>query len=92
MTKITIEQIENHRNGIGGEPFWIVKFRDPRIPMLAIVFPLEEGQTWNGRVAVFNQELLSKGEIRFGWNSYRGDVYEHALREAISEHERKLTQ
>ena len=90
MTKITIEQIEYHRNGVMGEGFWIVKFKDisTRAPMLAIVFLLEEGQTWNGRVAVFNQELLSKGEIRFGWNSYRGHHYETVLRQAIYEHER----
>jgi hypothetical protein len=86
--KFKIQQIEYHRNGISGEPFNVVKFHDPENgDMLGIVFPLDEGETWNGRVAVFKLDLLAQGNISFGQNSWRGDHYEKELRDAIGKDE-----
>lgn len=86
-----IEQVAYHRNGISGQSFHVVTFRqfedsvltpDEQPKMVAIVF---EGR---GHVAVFNRELLGRGVIDFGLvedggNSWRGDQFEDELRAAI---------
>ena len=89
--KIDIHQIAYHRNGVGGVGFYAVTFRDKdeKREMVASVFPLEDGQTWNGMVSVFDINLLGKGEITFGENSWRGDRYEPSLREAIAVYEKE---
>ncbi len=80
-----VQAIEYHRNGISGEGFHIVKFTDTENgEMLGIVFPLDKGETWNGRVAIFQQDLLAQGNVTFGQNSWRGDNYEGELRAAIA--------
>ena len=78
---LTILEIAHHRNGISGAPFSIIRFRDntENKSMLGIVFEK------SAHVAVFDFELLAKGEIRFIHNSWRGDFYEKALRDAIQE-------
>jgi hypothetical protein len=73
---VTIDRIARHRNG-GGAPFHLVLFRDPAGRKLAVVFERV------GHVAVFELDQAHRGEIRFGHNSFRGDVYEPLLREAI---------
>jgi hypothetical protein len=78
---VTIEQIARHRNGVFGEPFHVVLFRDPVSRKLAVVF----GQP--NHVAVLDLEHAHRGEIRFGFNSFRGDVYEPLLRDAITRFE-----
>ena len=45
--------------------------------MLGIVFEKKS------HVAVFNLDKLAVGNITFGVNSWRGDHYEHPLRNAI---------
>lgn len=83
---LTIEEVDYHRNGVGGIGFHIVKFTQPSEgPMLGIVFPED------GAVAVFNRDKLKEDEIRFFYNSWRGDVYEPYLREAIRLSEDKLS-
>jgi len=78
--KLTIENIQYHRNGISGAPFHVILFRDPdEGRMLGIVFE----QTYH--VAVFNLDKLAVGNIAFGVNSWRGDRYEPPLRRAILE-------
>jgi len=73
-----IENIQRHRNGITGAPFWAVTLKDPdHGRMLGIVF--EE----QGHVAVFNIDKLAQGDIAFGSNSWRGDHYEPQLRRSI---------
>ena len=42
----------------------------------------------NPRVAVIDPALASKGNIKFGENSWRGDCYSYALAEAIEEKEK----
>lgn len=83
-TQIQIQQIEPHRNGVSGEPFYAVLFLDPSEPearFVASVFPGE------GTVAVLEIGRLAAGDIEFGSNSWRGDRYEPALRRAIAEYE-----
>ena len=104
---LKIQQVEYHRNGVGGEGFHVIRFKDHGKNMLASVFGLEpcgsrfehddcsaceyfgEGSQCllhsrtNGRVAVFDVDLLTAGEIRMGYNSWRGDEFERELREAI---------
>jgi hypothetical protein len=74
-----VQQVEYHRNGVGGDPFWVVTFtsaEDGR-PMVGIVFSEQY------RTAVFNRELLGQGVIAFGQNSFRGDCFDAELRAAI---------
>jgi len=91
---LIIEEIAHHRNGVSGESFDVIKFVCPENGnMIGIVFDLNwihdhktqtaRQQTWNGRVAVLNRDLLAEGNIRFGENSWRGDHYEQDLRDAI---------
>lgn len=77
-----LESIDYHRNGVSGEPFRVLTFHDTEHgPMVGIVFEAE------GHCAVFNRALLGQGDIRFGYNSYRGDYYEPQLRAWIKEYE-----
>ena len=76
--KITVKSIAYHRNGVSGEPFQVVLFDSEGYSnMVAILFPEPF------HVAVLNVDQLAKGEIRFWYNSYRGDVFESDLRDAI---------
>ncbi len=78
--KLHIEQIQHHRNGISGAPFHVLIFRDPEVGrMLGIVFDQKY------HVAAFNLDKLFVGDIAFGSNSWRGDVYEPQLRRAITQ-------
>jgi len=77
--KLSIENIQHHRNGVCGAPFHVLIFRDPdEGRMVGIVF--EQGY----HVAVFNLDKLAVGNIAFGVNSWRGDHYERPLRNAIT--------
>lgn len=79
---LKILQLDYHRNGVGGNGFYIIAFdfeedEGNQRKMVGIVF---EDQ---GNCAVFDRELLGKGEVRFFHNSWRGDHFEKQLREAI---------
>jgi hypothetical protein len=81
---IVIESIAYHRNGISGAPFHVILFHDPTEgKMLGIVFPEKY------HVAVLQCEKLAAGNITFGQNSWRGDVYDPSLRRAIEAHLQK---
>ncbi len=91
-----LEDIQYHRNGVGGEGFHVVTFQtrestaEQYLPFVGIVFGLDEedsGETWNGRVAIFDRDLLGAGNITFGVNSWRGDRFESWLRQQIEERE-----
>lgn len=83
--KLSIEQVQTHRNGIGGAPFHVLVFRDPNEGrMLGIVFEQKY------HVAVFNLDKLAQGDIAFGSNSWRGDQYEPYLRKAVAKHEHAI--
>ena len=77
--KLSIENIERHRNGVGGAPFNVLLFMDTdEGRMVGIVFEQEH------HGAVLNIDKLSQGDIAFGSNSWRGDRYEPHLRKAIA--------
>lgn len=80
----TIQEIAYHRNGVMGNGFYVIKFRQDRQNMLAVVF----GEM--GNVAVFDLDLLGKGNITFGENSWRGDNFEDWLRKEIANYEDEL--
>lgn len=85
--RLTVEQIERHRNGISGAPFDVILFRDAdEGRMLGIVF--DAGY----HVAVLNLDRLAQGDIAFGSNSWRGDRYEPALRRLITTHRKETTE
>lgn len=91
---LQIEEVAYHRNGISGEGFYVVLFRfveDVKIaaesrPMMAVLFSAP------GQCAVLDREQSRRGNIAFAvGNSWRGDRFEPALREAIAEFEASLS-
>jgi hypothetical protein len=69
-----------HRNGVSGAPFHAVLFEDANgenTRKLAILF--EQPSC----CAVLDVARLANGDIAFGSNSYRGDVFEERLRAAL---------
>jgi hypothetical protein len=94
-----ILEIASHRNGIGGEPFYAVRFREKRggPVMLGVVFGGEWGEddrfpTFKAgepiRVAVFDAAMAAV-TVAFTVNSWRGDVFADDLYAAITEWERR---
>ena len=84
--KITVKAIDYHRNGICGQGFNTVLFDDAENgPMMAIV--LDRGSYESLGLApcfVLNTDMLAKGEIRFTYNSWRGDHYYDLLLDEIA--------
>lgn len=78
MRSVTIIDASWHRNGVGGVGFYAVLFDDAEEGrMFAALFDEP------GYCAVLNLSKLADANIRFGapyGNSYRGDVFETALR------------
>src|SRR5271154_1343413 len=81
--------IDHHRNGICGSPFDIVLFQDPEAPRRRKVAILFEPQYC---CAVLDVDKLATGDIAFASNSWRGDVYEPLLREAIKQHRQQQSE
>ncbi len=82
-----IKSVAHHRNGMGGEPFYVVIFTRneqgaKRRDMVGIVFDKP-----GVYVAVLDVQLLAEGNTRFTENSWRGDEFEAELREAIDKYE-----
>ena len=91
---IKIKEIAYHRNGCGGEGFYVSIFKatadGKRRKMVAVVFG--ESDDYNGRIAVFDIAELAKENITFAeGNSWRGDHFEDAIRKAIAERNKKYT-
>lgn len=87
--KLTILNIARHRNGMDGAPFHAVIFRDQEPEggvKLGIVFE----QAWH--TAVLDIAKLVGGDIEFGTNSWRGDLYEPHLRKALKQLEAERMQ
>lgn len=85
---LTLKSLAHHRNGICGEPFYVVLFTQPDLEpecgcrnMVATVFHHSPG-----RCAVFDVDMLAAGNVTFGENSWRGDHYEDQMRAWIKEH------
>jgi len=73
-----------HRNGVGGTPFFVSIFQDDEPAckgktMLAIQFDVEDEVC----TAVFDLDLLAKGNIKFMENSWRGDHFHDDLKELV---------
>ena len=75
-------EVARHRNGICGEPFYVVLFDESKRRMAAFVF---EGEC---RTAITDVAELAKGNIAMAeGNSWRGDHYDDWLREQIAQYE-----
>jgi hypothetical protein len=84
--KISILNIDYHRNGISGAPFHAIVFRDLSDgpgAKIGIAFDAPY------HTAVLDIGKLADCDVEFGSNSYRGDQYEPALRKAITQHQRE---
>jgi hypothetical protein len=80
--KLTINNVDHHRNGVHGNGFHVVSFTHPNgMPMVGIVFDNQPGN-----VAVLDVDLLSKGVIGDP-NKWRGDEFADQLRDAVEEYE-----
>jgi hypothetical protein len=87
VNDIKIIEKAYHRNGIAGEGFWAVRFQhtpdDTRnAKPETFVATLFDGA---GRCAVLSVDRLAAVGVKFGVNSWRGDVFEDDLRRAINE-------
>lgn len=80
---IRIESIAHHHNGVGGEPFHVILFdhSDDEGPIIRKVAIVTKSR---GGCFVLAVGQLAAGDIAFGSNSWRGDVFEDYLREAIA--------
>lgn len=81
---IRVEAIQYHRNGVAGAGFHVVLFTAngyQRAKFVATVFETPY------HVSVLDRDLTAQGNVTFGENSWRGDNFEPALREAIRRHE-----
>lgn len=85
---LTVHAKEYHRNGVGGLGFDVILFRDNAEgkEFVGIDFGLQADRDTGGICfAVLCLELLDDGEIGFGRNSWRGDMYAHALRDLLKD-------
>ena len=94
--KLKINNIQYHRNGVCGEPFYVINFDDKEIGnMIGVVFPIYDNKKnqykneFNPKVAVFKTKLLGQGNINFGENSFRGDHFSDELIQAINKNNKK---
>jgi len=79
--KIEIIDVEHHRNGISGAPFKVALIDDANTSDVKLVIMFEA----EGHTAVLSLDKLIEEDISFGSNSWRGDVYEDALRSDLWE-------
>jgi hypothetical protein len=79
--RIRIIDFDTHRNGICGAPFHVVLFYDTddeNTRKVAVLFDEPH------HCAVLDVAKLARGSIAFGFNSYRGDVFESTLRSHLN--------
>lgn len=86
--KIIVTNIARHRNGIGGNGFYVVLFdwtddEGKLRKMVATVFDMYEEDD-NANTAVLDLLLLAVGDIELN-NKWRGDTFDDELRTAIAE-------
>ena len=77
--KLQIVDADYHRNGITGLPFKVAVVDDANESDMKLVIMFEA----EGHTAVLSLNKLMEEDISFGSNSYRGDLYEEALREEL---------
>jgi len=83
--KLKILNIDRHRNGVAGQPFDVILFKERGTPSRKLGIVFDEPHY----CAVLDIDLLAAGDIAFGSNSWRGDDYESYLREAIEQRDRR---
>jgi len=80
--KLQIIEASFHRNGIGGEEFYAILFKDLAIKQTMIASLFDEA----GYCSVYSINELSNGNIAFAMgNSWRGDLYEAELRPLLKQ-------
>jgi hypothetical protein len=100
--KIEVEAVSHHRNGVGGEPFYVVRFEDhtkgeSRDRKIGVVFDYIPNTYRAAEPGLFPDppfnprvavlSLDRLPDISFGINSWRGDNYADMLYQAIDEWE-----
>lgn len=74
---IDIINTDHHRNGVSGCPFTVHLIDDYDSGDVKVVIVFDDNPDC---VAVLSVDLLKDGDIAFGSNSWRGDMYAAALR------------
>jgi hypothetical protein len=79
-----VKELCYHRNGVSGLGFHVGIIKDGNQEMLVIRFPKESDNGAGGVLcAAFDLALLDKRNIKFGDNSWRGDVYAEVIDKEI---------
>jgi hypothetical protein len=80
-----VKDLHYHRNGVSGLGFYVGIVEEEDREMLVIRFP-KEADTVTGNIvcAAFDLAQLDKREIRFFYNSWRGDHYSDTMDTAIA--------
>lgn len=82
-----VKSVAFHRNGVSGKPFYVMlakgEGRDLVIIRPYVTNPEDEG----AECYVLDIGLLAEGNIKFGENSFRGDVFQLEADRAISNFE-----
>jgi hypothetical protein len=73
-----VEATAHHRNGVSGAPFDAVLFDHDDSRKVAILFDAPS------HCAVLDVAKLAAGDITFGSNPWRGDVFEKTLRQHLA--------
>ncbi len=81
--KLQIIDMDSHRNGVSGLPFKVALVDDANESDVKIVIMFEA----EGHTAVLSLNKLMDEDISFGSNSWRGDLYEEALRQEMFDDE-----
>lgn len=81
LIRVKLIDMAHHRNGICGAPFHVFLFDDVEDENTRKVGILFDNPY---HCAVLDVAKLAQGTIAFGFNSYRGDVFEQALRPLIN--------
>ena len=79
--KLRIIAMARHRNGVAGAPFDVMLFKERgRRSSVNVGILFDEPS----HCAILDVVKLAAGDIAFGSNSWRGDDYEPALRQAVN--------
>ena len=81
--KLQIIDMDYHRNGVSGLPFRVALVDDANQSDVKVVIMFEA----EGHTAVLSLNKLMDEDISFGSNSWRGDLYEEALRQEMFDDE-----
>lgn len=85
---MTIRIIDYHRNGICGLGFHVAVVEHEGREMLVIRFEDADKPTGSVVCAAFDFAQLDKREVRFFYNSWRGDHYAQAMDDAARDFKR----